>query len=465
MRRSRLATALTAFVSLAALVSSCDARGDYPDRPVLIVCPWSTGGGTDRVSRQIAVFLEAELGVPVNVINATGGGGVTGHSRGSRARPDGCTLTMMTVEINMLRWRKLTRLSWEDFRPLMLINRDAAALFVRADAPWADLAALEEAIRADPGKLTASGTATGGIWHLALAGWLRSAGLAPADAKWISFGGAGPSLQELASRGLDMVCCSLPEARTMLEGGEVRCLGVMADEPVPGYERIPTFRSLGADWSMGGWRGLAAPVGTPDPVVEKLLAALRRIVEGERVIRVEIRGDGASTETLAFPDFMRREGYDASWELPEAFEQTLARTDAELGALLTSPELATVSRNPIGPMTFPYALFGIGGASLALLALGRLSKGRPVAGAVEEGSAGGRAVHFVEVVAAVVIYIVLVEPLGFVLTAGGILFLLLARLGTRTWASALITALLVPAVYLVFAWLLRVPLPHGLLGW
>ena len=86
-----------------------------------------------------------------------------------------------TVEINMLHWQGLTDLTYRDYRPLMMVNRDAAALFVRQDAPWSDLEALTEAARRDPGKLRASGTGKGGIWHLALAGWLRTAGLGSDD--------------------------------------------------------------------------------------------------------------------------------------------------------------------------------------------------------------------------------------------------------------------------------------------
>ncbi|MCA9049931.1 MAG: hypothetical protein KDA89_14445, partial [Planctomycetaceae bacterium] len=92
-------------VTLFCLTAGCGRESHWPSRPVTLICPWSAGGGTDRVSRQVAVQLEAELGVPVNVVNAVGGGGVTGHTRGALAQPDGYTLTMATVELNMLHWR------------------------------------------------------------------------------------------------------------------------------------------------------------------------------------------------------------------------------------------------------------------------------------------------------------------------------------------------------------------------
>ncbi|MCU0256075.1 MAG: tripartite tricarboxylate transporter substrate-binding protein, partial [Vicinamibacterales bacterium] len=161
---------------LAGSLAAC--AGDdrrFPNRPVLLVCPWAAGGGTDRVARQLAVGLERELGVPVNVVNVTGASGVNGHTRGALARADGYTLTLMTAELNMLHWRGLTSITPGDFRPVGLLNRDPAAIFVRKDAPWRTLDDLNGHVRARPRTLRASGTALGGIWHIALGAWLTAA--------------------------------------------------------------------------------------------------------------------------------------------------------------------------------------------------------------------------------------------------------------------------------------------------
>ncbi len=156
----------------------------------MLICPWSAGGGTDQTSRQVATLLEQQLGVPVNVVNSTGGAGVTGHTRGALARPDGYTITMVTVEINMLHWRGLTNISYRDFDPVGMLNRDATAVFVRQDAPWNTLGELEKHIRDNPGQVKASGTARGS-WHLGFAGWLDREGIDPGSAIWVSINGAG----------------------------------------------------------------------------------------------------------------------------------------------------------------------------------------------------------------------------------------------------------------------------------
>ncbi|MCA8982810.1 MAG: tripartite tricarboxylate transporter substrate-binding protein [Planctomycetaceae bacterium] len=424
-------------------LAGCARQGEYPSQPITLLCPWSAGGGTDRVSRQMAALLETELGVPVNVINATGGSGVTGHARGALARPDGYTLTMITVELNMLHWRGLTNITPDDFAPLMLLNRDSAAVLVRHDSPFATLDALEAAIRSQPGKLKMSGTAQGGIWHVAVAGWLLERGLSATSANWISINGAGPSLQELTAGGIDFVCCSLPEADALLAGGQVRCLGVMADARVPGYEQIPTFREQGHSWAMAGWRGLAAPRETPPDHLRILAGAVGRV-----------------TETAAFRDFMRQSGFTVALENPEAFRETLRQQDALFEEILGSEAFAGVSDERVGPMMFPAVI-----ACLLLLV------GIPVwwhptlrepSDAAMPWKAWGNALV---AMLAILWFLLVVEHLGFVLTAFGLLWGLMWRLRVRGLLAGGVSLLVSVLVFQVFGVLLRVPLPRGFWGW
>ena len=110
---------------------------------------------------------------------------------------------------------------------------------------------LEQAIRAAPGTLRASGTATAGIWHLALAGWLTAVGLKPTNVIWVSIAGAAPSLQELIAGGIDVVACSLAEAQALLDAGRIRSLGVMADERAAQFPAVPTLKEQGVDFTLG----------------------------------------------------------------------------------------------------------------------------------------------------------------------------------------------------------------------
>jgi tripartite-type tricarboxylate transporter receptor subunit TctC len=448
-RRSPVVSLPRILAVLAALaLAGCARAGAFPDRPILLVCPWAAGGGSDSVARQLATLLERDLAVPVNVVNATGGDGVTGHSRGALARPDGYTMTLITVEITTLHWRQMTNISYRDFAPVGLVNRDAAAIFVRADAPWTTLRELEQAIRRAPGTLRASGTATAGIWHLGLAGWLTGIGLRPTDVTWVSIAGAAPSLAELIAGGVDIVACSLPEARALLEAGRIRSLGVMADARVAQFPTVPTLEEQGIDFSLGTIRGLAVPKAVPADRVRTLADAVRRVVHSPE-----------------YQTSLAQAGFTPAYEDPAQFAATLQRTDARLGALLQSEAFAGLAVQQLGPMFFP----GVLSVALAAVVLGLVvSSRRTTATATAQSPAGfapAGALRFAEPLLWIAAYIAAAESLGFILTAGMLLLAYLLRLGTRPRVAVPLVLVLVPAAYQIFAVLLRVSLPPGLLGW
>lgn len=427
----------------------CSRDESYPSRPITIVCPWAAGGGTDRVSRQLAMQLEQEMGVPVSVVNATGGKGVTGHNRGLTARADGYTLTMMTFELNTMHWIGLTDLTYRDSLPLVSVNEDYAALLVATDAPWRDIGELEAEIRLRPGELTASGTAVGGAWHLALAGWLLAAGIDAEAVVWVPSEGANPSLQELMSGGVQMVCCSLPEARTLIESDQVRALGVMSPARAKGFEEVKTFQEQGRDWTLGGWRGLGVPRDTPEEVAQPLLAALRRIVSSE--------AEGS------FAAFMETQKFDHTWRDAAEFEGFLLENDDKLGALLKSDAMRSVTQNRFSPMAFPYALMGL----LVISVLGIFftsireegQEGKPSSDRTMRGMVG-----FGWTLAAIAAYAMLAETLGFMVISSILLIALMLWFGTRPVPAVAITLVFVPSLYFLFAYGLRVPLPRGWLG-
>jgi tripartite-type tricarboxylate transporter receptor subunit TctC len=439
-------TQLTLLTLLFLVVPGCQRSQRFPARPITLICPWAAGGGTDRVSRQIAVGLEQELGVPVNVINATGGGGVTGHTRGALARPDGYTLTTITPELTMLHWRGLTNITFRDFDPLMSVNGDPAALFVRADSPLKTVPDLAEALQQRRGneRVKASGSAFGSIWHIALAGWLTSMGLQPDDMNWVSNNGSNPSLQELLAETVEVVCCSVPEAQTLLDSGRVRCLAVMADERLEELPDVPTLTEHGWDWSLAGWRGIALPRNVPEQRKRQLLNALRKVVTGKEYLT-----------------FLRQAGFGARAGEPDQFAETLRRSDKQFGAILTSDAFASIQRQQFGPMLFPALLGGLFVLALiAALATGQFKRAEGLPALTWKHALG-----IAVVLVALLLYVLTAEWLGFVLAASALMLVLMWWLEVR-WPIALaVTVCLVPIVYQLFAVGLRVSLPWGLLGW
>jgi tripartite-type tricarboxylate transporter receptor subunit TctC len=301
------------------------AQGNYPARPIQMICPWGAGGGTDATARIVAAILEKDLGQPVNVVNRTGGSGVVGHQAIASAAPDGYTLGIITVEISMMHWQGLTELNPRSYTPLALMNEDPPGVQVYVGSPYKTVKELAEAIKAaPPGKLKASGTGQGGIWHLALVGWLQAMGLKPDHVAWVPSNGAAPAMQDLAAGGLDIVTCSVPEARALIEAGKARSLAVMAHERNPAFPNVPTLKEeMGIDYATGAWRGFAGPKGLPADIATKLTAALKK-----------------ANESKEYRDFMSSRGFGVKWADAQGFATFMDAGDEQMGKAMKAAGLA-----------------------------------------------------------------------------------------------------------------------------
>lgn len=306
------------------LCGACSKPAEYPNRPVTMVVPWAAGGGTDAVARVMASLIEKELGKPVNVVNRTGGSGVVGHQAIASAAPDGYTIGILTVEIAMMHHQGLTDLSGASFTPLGLVNFDATAIQVRSDAPYRTLADLLQAIRANPGTLKASGTAQGGIWHVALAGLLADQHIPPSAVRWVPSNGSAPALLDLVAGGVDMVPGSLPEARSLIDAGKVRSLAILDEKPSDLYPNVPTGKQeIGTSFEMGVWRGIGAPKNLPAAIEAKLQDAVKKAYDSQE-----------------YRDFMTNRGFGMRWAGPQDFAAMMAESDMRLGAAMKAVGLA-----------------------------------------------------------------------------------------------------------------------------
>jgi tripartite-type tricarboxylate transporter receptor subunit TctC len=300
------------------------AQAAWPERPITLIVPWGAGGGTDATARIIGSLLEKELKQPVNVVNRTGGSGVVGHQAIASAPADGYTIGMATVEIGMMHWQGLTELKGSSYTPIALVNADPAGLQVRADSPYKTAKELIDAIKANPGKLKSSGTGQGGIWHLAIAGMLQSLKVDPAASPWVPSNGAAPGLQDLVAGGIEIVPCSLPEARSLIDSGKVRSLAIMDAKPAALYPNVPTLKdATGSDWTLAAWRGIVAPKGLPKDIADKLLAALEKV-----------------HKSAEFNDFMKQRGFGVIWAPSAEFAAFMEKSDKDLGAVMKAVGIA-----------------------------------------------------------------------------------------------------------------------------
>ncbi|MGF1552096.1 MAG: tripartite tricarboxylate transporter substrate binding protein [Paracoccaceae bacterium] len=324
-RRAIVAAMPLATLAAVGLAAPAAAQSDYPTRPIQMIVPWGAGGGTDSVGRVFASLLQEELGQPVNVVNRTGGSGVVGHSAIANAEADGYTLGIMTIEIDMMHWQGLTDLTYEDFDILALVNADPAGVMVSSDSDHESVEGLLEAIKSEPkGTFNASGTGQGGIWHLALAGWMLSEGLPPDQVTFVPSQGAASGITDMVAGGVDIVPASLAEGRSMIEADRVRALASMSDERQDMFPDVPTLKeTTGTDWTLSVWRAVVGPDGMPEDVRETLTAAVKKAYDSEQ-----------------YQSFMEERGFGVRWAAGEEATEIVAEDDEALGRVMKEAGLA-----------------------------------------------------------------------------------------------------------------------------
>jgi tripartite-type tricarboxylate transporter receptor subunit TctC len=309
-----LLIAATATV-LAAVSTPLLAESNWPERPIEIVVPWSAGGGTDVIVRQIAAILEEDLGQPVNVVNRTGGAGIIGHTALAEADPDGYTFGTVNVDLSQTLCLGQTNLTYENYEHIALFSADPSALLVQAQSPWHSVDELLAAIEEEPaGTYFASGTVRGGIHHLSFVGWLQREGLEPGKVTWIPADGEAPAIRDLAAGSVHIASPPLSSARAMIEDDQVRPLATMGAERNPLFPDVPTIAEARIiDWNMGTWRMLAGPAGLPEGIRDAMEDALHQAAHSERFI-----------------EFMEANGFQRAWMSGDEAREYHRRQDTEI---------------------------------------------------------------------------------------------------------------------------------------
>ena len=445
-------------LQLLLLVAVGGFAAEYPAKTVRVICPWSAGGGTDRVSRYWAAALEEEFDQPFVVINRTGGAGAVGHFAGAYAKPDGHTIAMITFELSTMHRMKISRLTYQDYECLLQVNADPAAVVVATSAPWETLTEFLAAVRGSPGSLKMSGTATGGAWDLARAGLLRQADL-PIDAvAWVPHPGAAPSLMELLGGHVDAVCCSVPEVAAQLVAGQVRVLAVMAEERLQDYPALPTAKEQGVDWVAVGWRGLALPKGTPPAIVHQLEQVCLKIAASEE-----------------YHQFMRNNGFGIAIRPTAEFRAFLHSQDAQWEEVVAAAgyDRGLTDNHDPGPLALP-ALLLVGMAFTAAWEIYRGRLARPPAAGSEslaenDGLPAGETLSPPPAVAALlavslalVAYVVAIVWIGFGVSTLCFVSVTTWLLGAKWWEALTAAVLMVATVWLLFVLVFEVQLPSGL---
>ncbi len=275
-RASRPAlTALAAFALCLQSGIATQARAQtYPQRPVELLVPWAAGGGSDVVARAFAESAAKHFPQPLVVVNKPGAAGAIGHFEGANAKADGYKVTVVTPEINLAFLQGIGKAKYQDFTYVSRINADPIALVVGNDSPFTTLEQFVAHAKANPHKLTLSNSGVGATYHLAAIAFEDETG---ARLNNVPYQGAGPAVMGLLSGQVDATMATTAEVGVHVRAGRMRLLGVMAEQRIKDFDTVPTFREKGIHLSLGTWRGLAVPNGTPPEVVASLKALVDKV--------------------------------------------------------------------------------------------------------------------------------------------------------------------------------------------
>jgi len=291
MRRLILATLV--------LASGCGREGQYPDREIRLIVHASPGGISDAVSRYVARELQGSLGVPVVCENRVGASGSVALSYVAKSRPDGYTVGYAPVDMAIVPHLGYSQVTPADFEFLVLHTRAPATIAVRSQAPWTTLDALVGAVRAKPISVNVATSGTGSIWHLASLAFARKAGV---EFNYVPYPGSGQAVTALLGGHVDAVVAGPAEVQPHVAAGTLRLLGVMAAQPSPIFPDIRTFKDQGYDVQIDAWGGFLVPKETPPDRRQKLIAAMRRVLDSDGFQRF-CRERGLEIHQLAGDDF------------------------------------------------------------------------------------------------------------------------------------------------------------------
>ena len=253
------------------------AQSGWPNRPVNIIVPFPSGGGTDAFARPLSAVLTRSLGKQMIIDNRGGAGGTLGATLAAKSAPDGYTFFMGAVHhaIAPAMYPKLDYNIETDFIPVGLVSNVPQVIVVNPQRVQAtDLKGLLDFLRKNPAKLNYGSAGNGTSHHLA--GELFKL-QTKTFITHIPYRGAGPALQDLISGQVDLMFDGLGSSATHIKNGRIRALAVAASKRAPGFPDVPTAAEGGLPaYQVATWYGLWAPKGTPMPIVEHMQAEMRK---------------------------------------------------------------------------------------------------------------------------------------------------------------------------------------------
>ncbi|CAM2996509.1 Bug family tripartite tricarboxylate transporter substrate binding protein [Cupriavidus taiwanensis] len=276
-RRCFLGTSLAAATLAGAAPFAVNAQGAWPARPITLVVPFPPGGSVDIMARQYSEPLSRILGVPVVVDNRPGAGGSVATQTVARSKPDGYTLVVSSQSSHLANPLTQPKIGYDpikDFESIAMLGRQPNALVVHSSVPVRTFAEFLAYAKKNPGKLDYGSGGVGSMGQLNVEMLKAATGI---YATHIPYRGGNQLITAVLSNEVQFILDNLVIMLPHIKEGKVRVLAVASEQRLPQLPDVPTLAELGyPQLNLSSWTGIAAPAGTPAPVVQKLYQAVRQ---------------------------------------------------------------------------------------------------------------------------------------------------------------------------------------------
>jgi tripartite-type tricarboxylate transporter receptor subunit TctC len=283
--KKTLFAGIAAVISAGALLGSnvASAQKDWPTKAIQLIVPFAAGGPTDSIARLIAVPMGQALGQTVVVENVPGAGGTIASTKVARATPDGYTIYihhMGMATANAL-YDKLPYDPMTSFEYIGQVADVPMVLLGKKDLPANNFKELEAYIRANGSKVTMANAGPGAVSQLCGLLFQSRLGVKLTN---IPYKGTGPALTDLLGGQVDLLCDQTTQTIPYIKDGRVKAFGTTTMKRLPAIPNVPTLNEQGLKgFEVKVWHGVYAPKGTPQPILDKINAALKKALNSPDV--------------------------------------------------------------------------------------------------------------------------------------------------------------------------------------
>jgi tripartite-type tricarboxylate transporter receptor subunit TctC len=299
-------------IGLAAAAMSLPAlaqTSSFPQRPVRIVVPYTTGGSNDVIARLLAQQLQETWGQPVVVENKPGAAGNIGASDIAKSAPDGHSLLLTNINIVSMNPGLIANMPFDpqkDFAPISLLGTTALALVVHPSVPANNVRELIDLARKGPGRLNYASSGNGSPQHMS-AEMFKA--MTKTSLTHIPYRGAAPAVNDLLAGQVQVTVGVVNQLIPHIRAGKLKALGVTTRKRLAQMPDVPTLDEAGVPgYESEIWLGLAAPAGTPPAIIEQINQATRKAMASADVIS-KLQAQGIDV-MVSSPDQMRQRGLE-----------------------------------------------------------------------------------------------------------------------------------------------------------